>query len=337
MDDLVTARGDGRARGLAVGEQLRDRVHDVLARVVESLGGPEGVRDFVAANRFPDAVETHTPDLWAELVGTAAGAAVPLDHLLAHNLMDESWWWSQVPREACSTLAHAGPPPLVGQTMDLDRLLDGSQVMVRHTMPTGASVVVLTSAGMVGLCGATSAGFAVCVNALTTLGHSGSGLPVAFALRGALAQADADAAIAFLRSVPHASGQHYAVVGHGTGGTPVLTSLECSARGAVPSARPGAAFAHANHPLASSDVDPSMSADGGTSQARQSMLDANLAATDSLDALTELLATAPICVPRTDGDAFTFGAIAVRLGSTPTIRYALGPPDATPWVEVEVA
>ena len=316
-----------------MGENLRTAIHDVLMRVTDDLGGPAGVDRFIAATSFEPAIAQHTPELLVELNATAEAAGVPRDHLLAHNLMDEHWWWSQAhgQREACSTLAIAGPPAMVGQTMDLARILDGSQVVLRHESPHHPAITVLTSAGLVGLCGMSEAGFGVCVNALTTLEHSSSGLPVAFVMRGALAQPSAQAAIEFIKNVPHASGQHYAVVGHDAEGSLVSTSLECSAFGAVASAPNGHSCAHTNHPLATQDIDPSMSPTESRSELRLSILNDQLAQVKTIGDLTDLLSVPPICVDRSDSDWFTFGAIAVELGTTPTMRYTLGPPSTEPW------
>ncbi|MEI6372819.1 MAG: C45 family peptidase [Actinomycetes bacterium] len=339
MSEPLVVTGDGRARGLAQGEHLREAIHEVLERVIDAMGGPAQVDSFIENTRFRDAIATHTPDLLAEFEGIAAGAGVPANHLLAHNLMDEHWWWSETQgnREACSTLATPGPPALVGQTMDLDRLLDGSQRAVTHST-TDSSVTVLTSAGLVGLCGASSAGFGICVNALTTLEHSGSGLPVAFVLRGALAQPNADAAAEFIRSVPHASGQHYAIVGRGSSGSSgsagsiVTSSVECSAFGAVTSAEPGSRFGHANHPLATTDINPAMIPAESRSDLRQSVLDIAGSEVTTADDLVELLTASPLCLTRRDDrEWFTFGAIVVEINDVVTMRYTLGPPDTEQW------
>lgn len=306
----------------------------MLARVVEDLGGAHAVDRFIDANDFESAIARHTPDLHEELLGIAEGAGAEHRHVLVHNLMDEHWWWSQaVLRESCSTIA---APPLVGQTMDLDRVLDGSQALVCNVTVDGSASVVLTSAGMVGLCGVSSAGFAICVNALTTLGHSGSGLPVAFVMRGALAQADATAAARFIGSVPHASGQHFAVVGRDAAGAMSSASLECSAAGAVSAVAPGSRFGHANHPVATVDIDPRMESPETSSHLRQEVLDASLDVA-TLEQLAACLSAGPLCVSRTDLPWFTFGAIAVELGDEISLRYALGPPDTTPWLDVTVA
>ena len=337
MGDTLNASGSGRARGHAIGETARDRIRDVVGAVVDSLGGAVEVERFVSDTSFEAAIATHTPDLLAEFDAMAEASGVPRHHLLAHNLMDEHWWWKQTgaTREACSTLAIATDPPLLGQTMDLDRVLDGSQLVLRSTDAAGRTTAVLTSAGLVGLCGLSSAGFGICVNALTTLEHSASGLPVAFVLRGALAQPDARSALSFLESVPHASGQHYAIAGHDARGSLFTASVECSAFGAVASAPANRGFGHANHPLATTAIDPSMAPGQSRSHLRQGVLDAHVA--DTLNELADLLTSPPLCVPRTDSDWFTFGAIAMRLGDELTLRYSLGPPDAEPWHEIVVS
>ncbi len=340
MPHSLSVYGDSSTRGLSQGEHLRADIHDVVHRVIDSMGGPDGVDRFLASTDFLPAITKHTPQLLAELEGIAVGADARFADLLAHNLMDEYWWWSQDQRhrEACSSVASVGPPALVGQTMDLDRFLDGSQCLVSHH-DEGTTLAVLTSAGMVGLCGASSMGFGLCVNALTMLTHSGSGLPVAFAFRGALAQPDAPRALDFLRSVPHASGQHYAIVGRGPHGQMMTASIECSARGATTSAEANGNFGHANHPLASTDIDSRGSTGAeSSSPLRQSVLEAAVPSVASADSLMDLLSTEPLCEPRRDDrDWFTFGAIVVEIDSAVTINYALGPPDTDPWHRAAVA
>lgn len=339
MPHSLSVYGDSRTRGLSQGEYLRADIHDVVHRVNDSMGGPDGVDRFLASTNFLPAITEHTPHLLAELEGIAVGANARFADLLAHNLMDEYWWWSQDQRhrEACSSVASVGPPALVGQTMDLDRFLDGSQCLVSHH-DGGTTLAVLTSAGMVGLCGASSTGFGLCVNALTMLTHSGSGLPVAFAFRGALAQPDAQRALDFLRSVPHASGQHYAIVGRGPHGQ-MTASIECSARGATTSAEANSNFGHANHPLASADIDSHASTGAeGSSALRQSALEAALPSVSSAERLMHLLSSEPLCEPRRDDrDWFTFGAIVAQIDDVVTINYALGPPDTDPWHTAVVA
>ena len=233
----IECHGDGRTRGRAQGETLRAQIADAFERWAEHTAHATGmhpdayVEALLADTDFLPAIARHTPELLEEVRGIAEGSGMTLDSVLAYNLMDEQWWHQAdlVAGHACSLLAvpaEDGRPALVAQNMDLPDWMDGAQAVVHHHTPSG-DALVLTAAGMIGLTGVNSDGVGVCVNTLAMLHHSADGLPVAFAMRGALERSSAADAAAFLRSAPHASGQHYAVVGRdGAAG------LECSAAGA---------------------------------------------------------------------------------------------------------
>jgi isopenicillin-N N-acyltransferase like protein len=346
-DRVLVLEGDAAERGRQHGEALRDEVRAALGRFGHDVETRTGmhvdryVARFLADTSFGGAIHAHTPALAEEVAGIAAGADVPHDHLLAYNLLDEEWWYSETLRSKCSALAvpaREGGTSLVAQTMDLPRHLDGGQVLLRHREPGGRETAVLAAAGLLGLTGASSDGVGVCVNALGMLRHDGAGLPVAHALRGALQRPTAAAAAAFLRGVTHASGQHYSVVD----ASGDAYSLECSAGGAATAAAGDRAFFHANHPLASSDLHPGASGDLQvleSSRRRQAALEAGGAEVRSRADARRLLAdrTAPICAARGDrSDWITFGAVATELGETVTMDVALGPTDETPWLEVEL-
>jgi hypothetical protein len=108
--------------------------------------------------------------------------------------------------------------------MDIGSIYNGAQAVL-HIQPDDAPEgLVFTFAGMIGLHGCNAAGVGVVVNNLAMLPHAAHGLPVAAVMRGILAQHSLEDAAAFVRSVPHASGQHYAV-----GSPEGLISFECSA------------------------------------------------------------------------------------------------------------
>ncbi len=345
---LLVLAGGPAERGRQHGETLRGRVQAALGRFLDDvasrtgMSGPRYVAQFLGETGFHRAMATHTPDLVAELAGIAEGAGVAADELLAYNLLDEEWWYSEMLRSKCSALAvpaREGGPGLVAQTMDLPRSMDGGQVLLQHRHPDGREVAVLSSAGFLGLTGCNAEGVGVCVNALGMLHHDARGLPVACVVRGALDRPTAAEAAAFVRSVPHASGQHYALVDR----TGDAYGLECSAAGATESAPGTQPFFHANHPLASADVDPAVQRDpvqAESSRRRQAALESAGAAVTSRADCRALLAerTAPICVSRGDaGGWITFGAVAIELGDTVTMDVALGPPDEAPWIELELA
>lgn len=344
---IVECRGDGRERGRAHGEALRDRISGLLERwdadVAARLGRPPQtlVSGLIETTGFVAAIERHTPDLLEEVRGIAEGAGVAFDRVLALNLMDEEWWFTAPaePRDACTLIA-AGPaegrPTLLAQNMDLPELMDGAQAIVRYDDGAGDGGTVLTAAGMIGLTGVSSAGLGVCVNTLAMLNHSRDGLPVAFVMRGALAARSVAGAAEFLPRVPHASGQHYALADpHEVAG------YECSAAGAVRSDDGGGRFCHTNHPLASTDLDRAVPAEGrGDSHVRLAAVEAVADKVATGADCERVLADrdAPLCViPAPDRPWLTFGSLWAELsGESPRVRIAPGPPDRnrTAWVDV---
>ena len=343
-DLVVDVGGSGRERGRTHGEALRGRIvaglerwdADVAARLRIDAAGH--VAAFLAQTRFLDAIERHTPALLEEVRGIAEAAGVAFDRILALNLMDEEWWFSSSPsgRQACSVVAAAprdGRPALLAQNMDLPHMMDGGQAVLRATGEDGLQTAVLTAAGMIGLTGANSAGLGVCVNALSMLRHSPAGLPVAFVIRGVLERRSLDDAAAFLRAVPHASGQHYALAApQGAAG------FECSAGGVARSDGDTGRFWHTNHPLASADLDPADDHPDGYPDSHRRMAALQTAGPGLASAADceRLLADreAPLCV-LPDGDPWmTFGSVAMELSAPPVVRVAPGPPDRTEWATV---
>ena len=345
--EIVECRGDGRERGRAHGEALRERIHGLLERwdagVASRLGRrPQTVvSDLVARTGFLAAIERHTPDLLAEVRGIADGSNVAFDRTLALNLMDEEWWLTAPaePRNACTLIAvgpREGRPSVLAQNMDLPEVMDGAQAIVRFNDGNGDGGTLLTAAGMIGLTGVSSAGLGVCVNTLAMLNHSRDGLPVAFVMRGAMAQGSVAGAAAFLGRVPHASGQHYALAD-----ATAVAGYECSAAGAVRSDSGTGRLCHTNHPLRSTDTDPSVSTEGR---------DDSHVRLDAIEAAAPDVATgadceraladrdAPLCiVAEPDHPWLTFGSIWAELGSTPRVRIAPGPPDRTAWLDASPA
>jgi isopenicillin-N N-acyltransferase-like protein len=342
-DAIVECRGRGRARGRAHGEALRERIAGLLERwdadVVARLGRPPTglVADLVGTTGFVAAAERHTPDLLEEVRGIAEAAGVGYERVLALNLMDEEWWLTAPadPRDACSLLAAAGGeghPPLLAQNMDLPEVMDGAQAIVRWDDGEGRAGVVLTAAGMIGLTGVNAAGLGVCVNTLSMLNHSRAGLPVAFVMRGVLERATAADAAAFLETVPHASGQHYALAA-----ADGVMGYECSAAGAVRSDDGSGGLRHTNHPLRSADLDPARAPEGTPdSHTRLRALESAAPDVRTGADCERVLADrdTPLCVIPAPGRPWiTFGSIWAELDTPPRVRIAPGPPDRAAWVD----
>ena len=345
--EIVECRGNGRERGRAHGEALRERIDGLLerwdARAATRLGRrPQAlVSDLVETTGFLAAIERHTPDLLAEVRGIAEGSNVAFDRIFALNLMDEEWWFTAPAeqRNACTLIAVGpteGRPSVLAQNMDLPEVMDGAQAIVRYDDGKGDGGTVLTAAGMIGLTGVSSAGLGVCVNTLSMLNHSRDGLPVAFVMRGALAQGSVAGAAGFLDQVEHASGQHYAVAD-----PTEVAGYECSAAGAVRSDPGDGRLCHTNHPLRSTDLDPAVPAEGrNDSHVRLAAIEAAApdvaTGADCERALADR--DAPLCVVAEPGHPWlTFGSIWAELGASPRARIAPGPPDRTAWVDASPA
>ena len=348
---IVECAGDARAIGRAHGEGARALIQAGLERWRDAVGRSTGipvskyVPALVGGTGLMATTQRILPDLVTELEGIAEGADADFGEIAAYNLMDEQWWFdagiAAVGEPGCSVIGArlTDSGTVLAQNMDLPGFMDGSQLMLHIHPDSGPAAYVLTAAGMVGLTGMNSAGLGVCVNTLLMLNHRADGLPVAAVLRGLLACQSLAEAERFLTSVPHASGQHYALADR-TG----LRSFECSAAGASASAPAGAdRVLHTNHPLASRDLDPAAERQLGqagridNSRARHAFLAGHASqAADAASVRTVLEdRTVPICVTPEPGHySITFGSVLYLLGDQQAAEYCLGRPDASAWQQV---
>jgi isopenicillin-N N-acyltransferase-like protein len=242
---LVDVGGDGTARGAIHGETLRPLIGAALDRWRQDIGrrtrrDPDGyIADFLGATDFARTITDLCADLYAEVLAIARASRQPADHVLAYNLMDEEWRYGHALGGGCSVIgARVGPENTVmlAQNMDLPLSMDGSQVLLRIAADGDQPAqLVPTAAGMIGLFGVNAAGVACCVNTLSTLPCGSGGLPVAFVIRQVLTYRDAASAAGFLTSVPHASGQHYAIADR-TPACAVTNARRRAARPAPPAA-----------------------------------------------------------------------------------------------------
>ncbi len=195
----------------------------------------------------------------------------------------------------------------------------------------GPAEHVLTFAGSVGLCGWNDAGLAVCCNSLATLSGRTDGLPVAGTVRAVLACEDVEEAWAIVRDASHACPQHIAV-----GGPSGLRGFQVSAAGVVERAvRAAGTYAHTNHPVLASDVEPTRApatADRTDSMARLSYLQASAPQDLGTTVTTLDDRSVPIsCVDAGRGDgSISAVSFAAELSAPPAVHYRVGPP-GMPW------
>jgi hypothetical protein len=155
--------------------------------------------------------------------------------------------------------------------------------------------------------------------------------------------------VGFVRDVPHASGQNYAI-----GSPERIVDLECSAGKAVAFAPTATRVYHTNHPQVNDDrqdqphgaaqgkgalADEGPAAALSNSEQRYAFLEGALAAGServTVDQVTSLLSTCdvPISVSRASaGDGMTLGSLVMELALPPILHLSPGPPAETPYRE----
>jgi hypothetical protein len=333
---VISCSGTPRQRGEQHGEALREKIADGLARWAEAIATAHAVdpdayiAEFVQGTDFLPVIRRWTPALLEEVKGIARGANQTWEWIYACNLLDEEWTWASAGRRApapgCTVAGFASGdrPPILAQTMDINRFHDGAQAVLRIEGGESPGALVFTRAGMIGLTGCNAEGVAVVVNNLDVLPASAAGLPVAFAIRVVLERQSLAEAARFLEAIPHATGQHY-----GLAGPEGLASVEAWATGSVTRAERSSRILHTNHPLTTDPVvdDAETRFRWSRSRERLEYLErASSACRDAFD-VQNLLSdrTVPVSIDR-DALSMTFGAVVYECSVPATMRVAMGPP-----------
>ena len=352
---VLQLSGSGHDRGLQHGRQLRSEITKILKLWKEDLHNqskqdPDSlIQSFLAETNFMPAIKKWTPEILDEVKGIAEGSGQPFETVFAFQLVDEFWvFLDKRAANRCSALGVVrsdGHPAYVAQNMDLESFRDGFQVVLHiagnESVP---EQFVLTSAGLIALNGINRHSIAIACNTLMQLSASPDGLPVAFVVRGVLAQTNGDEALRFVRDIKHASGQNYII---GTGDR--IYDFEASA-GKIVEFRPvpdGSVVYHTNHPLVNDDLKPLLSADSEksivNSQTRLASLQTRLGKpAPAIDegVIKETLRSRdselhPVCQSLKAGaSGFTFGATIMTLSGAPSLEVTMGPPDVNPFVRL---
>ncbi len=197
---------------------------------------------------------------------------------------------------------------------------------------SGLTTLSFTIAGLLALCGVNSAGVGVWCNALYQLPSAPGGVPVSCIVRHLLSQPSLADATAFVRRVPHASGQHYLLAGPDG-----IVSLECSGAEVVES-QPGAeAIWHTNHPLTA--IDRSDEPDGRSSLDRATFAKHAVERADATADLRQLFGDRTVPVAKSSdagGDGYTLWGVVVEHAVPPRVLVSAGPPDASRWQAVDI-
>lgn len=345
--EVLHCSGSPAERGQQQGEALRELIDMGVGRWLEALGVTHGIdpdayiAEFLHKTSHRAAIERWAPELLFEVHGIAKGSGQPVDRLLVYSMLDEEWRFSQTRRAAeapgCTAVgvrAEGGRPTLLGQTMDIPSIHDGTQVVVIHEEQGAPTQAVFTAAGMICLMGVNSAGVGLCVNNLDVLPASRSGMPVTFIERKLLDTFSVEEASYALQAMQHAIGQHYLI------GDPThIASFEADAARIVAGAEEQAVISHANHPVYDPPANAELEVIYGRSRSRDRMscLATSTAGATTLEGIEAGLADVTVPISRDVANGFmTFGAMAAELSSPPRVRFAPGPPHLRPFVSVAV-
>jgi len=360
---VLKLSGTPRQRGQQHGEELREMIGRHLDLYRENIQLDTGLDAqtffdrFYAETDFLPAIEKYTPDLLEEVRGIAEGSGRNFDEVLARQLSDEDPWFRQMIKfgrplpENCSCLGTGeGGRSLIAQNMDSPLYYDGFQMLLRVSEPdSDVESLVFTVAGKLSLAGMNNYGVGICCNTVLQLDFNPRGLPEDFIVRKVLQQKNLSDVLAFMRSIPHASGQNY-VLGDPTR----VTDLECSAHQVteLPPNPENQRLFHTNHPLANNDTQswdtlwergqreaPQMIAQMEarmTTFNRYNTLQNSVSASLPLDVqrAAEILSdhTAPVCLHHLHKGNYTLGCLIMELDpQNPRLVAAGGPPCSTPF------
>lgn len=208
--------------------------------------------------------------------------------------------------------------------MDIPSTHDGSQAVVLHYPDHRDPFGVFTTAGMLILMG-TNERFGLCVNNLSMLPSSPSGVPVAFVARMLLEQETIEKAAETCKQLPHATGQHYALASFSK-----LISLESCAAG-VFQVESDDRVLHTNHPLAEAAqaVSAEVTDDFGKTRERLAAIEAcSSGFTSETDVMNALKDTSAPVSRESKGGWMTFGSLVCKFDAKGGVDVwiAPGPP-----------
>jgi hypothetical protein len=162
------------------------------------------------------------------------------------------------------------------------------------------------------------------VNNLDMLPASRTGLPVACAVRGILAQRTLAAVVDFVSQIPHATGQHY-----GIAAPEGLASIEGWSTGVAVDAEIGTRLLHTNHPLSTNETVGDAESRYQRSRTRQRLdyLQREAGPRRDIPGLQALLSdcTVPVSLGA-DRPSMTFGAVVYECSVPARMWVAPGPP-----------
>ncbi len=236
---FLTVDGTPYDRGFQHGQALKFVIQRGMAtwkqwisEFLEQADPEIEIAEFVQGTDFMGAIQKHTPDLYLELQGIAAGANVNFNDLYAYNMFDEflSFSVQKYRLGFCSGFGVYGRsdlPNIIGQNNDLPRFFDGTQTLLRIRDNNERQIYVFTFAGLLANNGLNSACVGCTINIMPSrLSGALDGLPMPYMVRGILARKTRREAVEFVKSVGKYAGPMDYIIGDPTGVTVAETGKD---------------------------------------------------------------------------------------------------------------
>ncbi|MGI9518050.1 MAG: C45 family autoproteolytic acyltransferase/hydrolase, partial [Pirellulaceae bacterium] len=257
---FLNVEGTPYERGLQHGQALRYVIQSGMARwrqfiseVLEESDAEIEIAEFVHGTDFLGSIRQHTPDLYRELQGIAAGAQVDFNNLYAYNMFDEFIAFTKTKYRLtfCTGFGVYGRdnlPNIIGQNNDLPTYFDGTQTLLRVKGENGFETYVFTFAGLLANNGLNNASLGCTINIMPSkVSGDLAGLPMPYVVRGILGQKSRAEAVEWVKQVGKYAGPMNYIIGDPTGVSTVETGKDFFT---VHESFNGENYVpHANHPL----------------------------------------------------------------------------------------
>ncbi len=239
----IVVSGDARARGLAHGRQLKDRIHSTFDFYQQAIfqNSPLSREQVQArAGQVAELIGKFRPDFVTEIEAIAEGAGIDSWKIYALNARTEIL---NAPVAECTSL-YFQKTALLGQTWDWIRELEELVVIMRHEYTDGRNIITLTEPGMLAKIGLNNSGLGVCLNFLIST-HQLDGVPVHIVLRAILECRSIDEAREQIRRSGTGKSSHF-LVGDANG---ECFGMEFAAGNCVEIGSQNGVLVHTNHCL----------------------------------------------------------------------------------------
>jgi len=232
----LEVEGTPYQRGFQHGQALRYVIQSGMARwkqwiseVLEQKDPEIEIAEFVHGTDFIGAIQKHTPDLYLELQGIAAGANVDFNNLYAYNMFDEfvAFTVKKFRLSFCTGFGVYGRknlPNIIGQNNDLPRYFDGTQTLLLIKQEDGRKIYIFTFAGLLANNGMNDSALGCTINIMPSrLTGDLTGLPMPYVVRGILERKTRRKAMDFVKDVGKYAGPMNYIIGDPTGVSTVET------------------------------------------------------------------------------------------------------------------